>query len=139
MGTSSAETKMMIGVTLRTQIVNAKGAPDELIETGCALRAHASNVGVISHVAKMFTRTIGTAVTDCRNSHEWTVSLILPASSGARTEKQEDTELIVVERKQQVAFHTMCSLSPLLSDPRLPAGTAGHYEGRPLDVFGTTS
>lgn len=130
---------MIIGVRLRTQIVNANGAPDELIETGSAHRAHASNIGVISYVAKMTTRTIGTAVTDCKNSHEWTVSLILPASSGARTEEQKDTELIVVERKQQVAFHTMCSLSPLLSDRHLSTGVAGHYESLPLDVFGTTS
>jgi hypothetical protein len=135
---SRAETNMSIGVQLRTQIVDVSGAPTGVVVTGGALRAHAANLGIISFQVQMFTKVVGNGVTDFRNSGEWSVTLLLPGSSGAKGESQEDTELIVAKPNRNVAFHTVCRLEHLISNPLSPVG-AGHYQSLPLDVFGTTS
>jgi len=125
-------------VRLRSEIVDPSGAPSGVVQAGGALRSHAANLGIISFRAEMSTRTIGTAVTDCRDCAEWTVTLLLPGSPGAKTEDQEDTKLVVVETNQRVAFQTVCSLQNLFGDER-SGRASGHYESKPLEVFGTTS
>jgi len=128
---------MSVGVRLRSEIVDAGGAPSGVVRAGGALRSHAANLGIISFQAQMSTKIIGTSVTDCRNSGEWTVTLLLPGSAGAKTEDQEDTKLVVVEANQRVAFHTVCSLQSLFGELR--SRRTGYYQSKPLDVFGTTS
>jgi hypothetical protein len=64
---------MSIGVQLRTQIMDSSGAPCEQVRTGGSLRSQAANLGIISFIAEMSTKTIGTAVTNDSNSREWTV------------------------------------------------------------------
>jgi hypothetical protein len=129
---------MSIGVRLRTQIVDPSGMPCELVRTGGALRSRATNLGIISFIATMSTKTIGTAVTNDSSSREWTVTLILPASSGSKMEDQCDTALVVVEARQRIVFRTVCTLRHLGASSS-PLASDGHYESMPLDVFGTTT
>jgi hypothetical protein len=128
---------MSIGVQLCTQIVDSAGIRSELVRTGSALRSRAVNLGIISFIAEMSTKTIGTAVTNDSSSREWTVTLLLPASSGIKTEDQCDTALVVVETKKRIAFRTVCALRHLGVSPDSEA-SSGHYQSMPLDVFGTT-
>lgn len=134
----SAETNVGIGVKLRSQIVDGSGAPTGTVVTGGALRAYAVNLGLMSFQVQMHTQVIGNGVTDTKYSSEWTVTLLLPGSSGARKgESQDDTELMVSDPKQQVAFRTVSRLESLANSSRQRGGT-GHYESPALDVFGTT-
>lgn len=130
---------MSVGVRLRSQLVDSGGALSKVIETGSLHRVQAANLGIISFTAELATTAIGTAVTDRQNSCAWTVKLILPGSAGPKDEEQGETELVVAERRQSVAFRTVCTLSQLVSDPRAAADGAGHYESPALDVFGTTA
>jgi len=133
-GNSAAESNLKVGVQLRTQIIDTSGAPTDVVRTGGALRAHASNLGIISFKAQLATTAIGDGVTDCHDSLEWGVTLYLPASYGAKTEDQRDTGLKVAHPGRTVGFRTTYTVCGLMSEP----GT-GHYEGRPLDIFGTTA
>lgn len=130
---SCAVSKMSVGVVLRTEIVDASGAPSSVVETDGALRVHAANLGIISFAAHLATQVIGNSVTDRAYSGEWEVMLMLPGSSGAKTEDQEDTKLVVTTPGQRVAFHTTGTLTHLISQD------SGWYKSGSLDVFGTTA
>jgi len=136
MNNSDAATiKMNIGVELSTQIVDASGACTHSIQTGVALRAQAANLGIISFEVLVSTAVSGNAVTDRQNSREWTLTLLLPAACGPKTEDRGDTELVVIERNKRVSFTTIGKLISLPCDSRLP----GYYESKPFVIIASTS
>lgn len=135
---SNAQISMLVGVQLRTQLMDATGAPTTAVVTGGSHRTHATNLGIISYQAHVSTTVIGNGVTDARDASSWTVLLLLRGSPGAKGESQADTKLKVTEPRQSVVFRTMCKLEQLMGDP-LQSASTGYYESLPLDVFGTTS
>jgi hypothetical protein len=134
-----AETTMSVGVQLRTQVVDANGAPDEFVERNGALRVQATNLGIISLQAMMSTRVIGGSVTNSRGQDNWQVKLLLPGSSAAKTEDQQDVKLKVVHTHHRVAFRTIGSVSNLFNEEDSTHYALGHYQSDPLDIFAMTS
>jgi hypothetical protein len=144
MGTSGAQEHMNVGVHLGTQIVNKEGIPSDSVETDGGLRSSAANIGIISFAAQMITTVIGDSVTDSGGSTEWTVTLFLPGSDGAKTSSHEDTHLKVLDSGRTVAFRTIGVLYRLDQITKRSTGdgyeaSGEHYKSRPLDVFGTTA
>jgi hypothetical protein len=142
MANSMAEIQMQVGVKLRTQIVNAEGAPSGGVHTGGALRADAVNLGIISFIAEMSTDVIGDSVTDYNGSSNWITHLMLPGSPEAKSADQKDTQLRVVRPGNRVAFRTIGTLFRLgddLTNGDRSSTEAAHYKSKPLDVFGTTA
>jgi len=135
---------MSIGIHLGTQVVNNEGAPSDSVETGGALRSYAANIGIISFAAQMITTVIGDDVTDSDDSTEWTVTLFLPGSDGAKTSAHEDTKLKVLSPGKTVGFRTIGVLYKLDQLTRRSTGygyeaSGVHYKSRSLAVFGTTA
>lgn len=137
MGSAMAERQMYVGVHLRTQVVDPKKVPCDVVRTGGALRTGALNIGVISFYARISTEILGGAVTDNDYAESWESMLILPASRGTRNGDHSDRKLRVVEAGRMAAFRTVVEVTQLAKPPE-PFGM-DRYVSDPLDVFAQTA
>jgi hypothetical protein len=139
---SASETRMNVGVNLRTQLVDTSGNSTDVVLTGCSHRVEAVNLGIISFYAVLSTMVIGEGVSNSTDDSDWSVPLVIAGAPGAKTKSQNDTELKVTQPNKRVAFRTvgaLYQLSEIVKYQEGPGTDPDHYKSKPLDVFGTTA